>query len=105
VVVTAIRLHKVLTFPVPIDISSITDPQTRSQAANTDRIAGELMLCWKRLGFRSAEKALKSLPPVLNAQDYLHPALQLGRQWSVSGPYGKGLFAILRDLLVGLTDR
>lgn len=101
-VVTAMRLHKCLVFPVPIDLKTITDPQTKDQITSTQKVIEDLVICWKRLGLRPAKKSLEA-SPVKNRDTYLNP-VNSGSRWGVSTPYGRGLWAILRDLLLAFTD-
>lgn len=77
-VVTALRLHKALIFPVPVDLISVTDPLTRDQANNVLLVQRSLKTFWKRIGLRSVEGKGFG-PPVKNSNTYLDPS-QLGTQ-------------------------
>jgi len=94
-IITAIRIHKSLEFPVKTDLSTIVDPLTEDQQSFIDGFCREIPVFMNSTGLRRFKNI--KLPPISGRSFYLNPQ-HMGRQWVVSGPNGKGLLAILIDI-------
>lgn len=89
------RVHKTMIFPVPVDLRTIVEGVTPKQQAAIEKHTGEIMSRWTLLGLRSADKVVAF--KVKGPSHYLNPR-QLGTQWMVRGPHGRGLLSLLGDL-------
>lgn len=102
-VVSLLRAYKLLIIPTNLDFSTIIEDSTPQVKEDISKIRKEITDSWRELGIPSVSKVLGT--STVKASDYyLQPNAMLGTQWIVSGPYGKGLKAILGDIITFLSN-